>query len=80
MNTGRTPGALSELMPAYLDTVPLDPFGAEPLRYVADATAYSVYSVGLNGKDDGGDFQEKRDPKTGRTQPPVDVGLRVAIH
>jgi len=80
LNTGRTPGALSELMPVYLDTVPLDPFGAEPLRYVADATAYSVYSVGLNGKDDGGDFQEKRDPKTGRTQPPVDVGLRVAIH
>ena len=80
MKTGRTPGALSELVPAYLDAVPLDPFGAEPVRYVADAAAYSVYSVGLNGQDDGGDFQEKRDPKTGRTQPPVDVGLRIAIH
>jgi hypothetical protein len=80
MKTGRTPSALSDLVPTYLDAIPLDPFGAEPVRYVARAGAYSVYSVGLNGKDDGGDFQEKRDPETGRMQPPVDVGLRIAIH
>lgn len=79
LKTGRTPGSLSELMPAHLDAIPLDPFGSEPLRYVADTAGYSVYSVGENGKDDGATFQVARAGPGGATNPPPDIGIRVAI-
>jgi hypothetical protein len=79
LKTGRTPGPLSELVHAYLDAVPLDPFGAEPLRYVADTAGYSVYSVGENGKDDGATFQVAPARPGAATSPPPDIGMRIAI-
>ena len=79
--SGRVPRALSELVPAYFDAIPLDPFGAGPLRYVADAAGYTVYSVGMNGKDDGGNIETvwpgPRIPQT--PPPPPDIGMRIAI-
>jgi type II secretory pathway pseudopilin PulG len=41
------------------DSAPLDPFTGQPLRYKKLAKGYVVYSIGEDGKDDGGD--EKKD-------------------
>jgi hypothetical protein len=38
----------------YLSPMPLDPVDGEPLRFTAKADGIVVYSVGRNGKDDGG--------------------------
>ena len=56
---GKLPEKLGDLVPAYLPSVPLDPLaaGGMPLRYVneqADPQRPRVYSVGVDGKDDGG--------------------------
>lgn len=78
--TGKTPASLSDLAPAYIEAVPLDPFGDRPLRYVVDLAGYSVYSVGENGKDDGGVFKPRWDGPWAPIQQPPDIGLRIAIH
>jgi len=48
------PAALSDLVPEYLPTVPQDPFSGKPLVYHRTATGYLLYSIGPDGKDDGG--------------------------
>jgi hypothetical protein len=52
---GDWPQALTELVPEHLPTVPLDPFDGEPLRYRRTERGVVIYSVGENGRDDGGD-------------------------
>ena len=52
---GRWPETLDELVPAYLDAVPEDPFDGKPLRYRRRPDGFTVYSIGENGRDDGGD-------------------------
>ena len=51
---GRRPATLDAVVPAYLPAVPADPMSPDggPLRYVAAAGV--VYSVGLDGVDNGG--------------------------
>ena len=51
---GRYPHSLKELSPAYIAEIPKDPFTDRDLVYRSDGTAYLLYSVGPNGKDDGG--------------------------
>ena len=52
---GKYPVSLKELVPAYLDTVTLDPLNNEPLHYrVTDEGWFQLWSVGLDRKDDGG--------------------------
>ncbi|HTY86765.1 MAG TPA: hypothetical protein VMB80_04810 [Candidatus Acidoferrum sp.] len=56
LNHGNYPERLSELMPEFLAAVPLDPVDGQPLRYRKNAGgSFSLYSIGENGKDDGGD-------------------------
>ena len=51
----RLPKDLDELVPGALREVPKDSFdGFKPLRYRASAKSFRVYSVGPDGKDDGG--------------------------
>jgi len=52
--TGGLPDSLGQLVPAYLEAVPKDPFDGEPLRYRTLAPGFVVYSVGEDGKDDEG--------------------------
>jgi hypothetical protein len=54
---GKWPGALNELIPAFLPSLPLDPFDGKPLRYVAPSSEREqplLYSVGSDGVDDRG--------------------------
>ncbi len=61
--TGKLPDTLEDLVPTYLDTVPIDPFNGISLRYGKLERGFVVYSVGVDGKDDGG---KERPPKSKR--------------
>ena len=53
---GRVPASLHELVPEFLPQCPLDGMDAKPLRYCVESDAtFLLYSIGLDGKDDGGD-------------------------
>lgn len=70
-----------ELVPDYLVAVPLDPFGTGELQYRRESGRYTIYSVGPNATDDGGDLTTRQRPGslrgTGALGP--DVGVRVAL-
>jgi hypothetical protein len=51
---GSYPASLGDLVPKYVAQVPKDFFVAADLRYRLEDGGYVLYSVGPNGKDDGG--------------------------
>jgi len=51
---GQYPAQLSNLVPQFLAAIPEDVFAGQPLRYDSEGAAYRLYSVGRNGRDDGG--------------------------
>ena len=52
---GNYPPDLNSLVPEFVPKVPLDPVDGQPLRYRRNADGtFLLYSVGENGKDDGG--------------------------
>lgn len=53
---GQFPATLDELIPAYMEKVPADPFDHQPMRYRVAADRIAIYSVGEDLKDDGGDI------------------------
>jgi hypothetical protein len=56
LKQGHFPEKLSELTPEFLASVPLDPVDGQPLRYRSNTDGtFTLYSIGLNDKDDGGD-------------------------
>jgi len=58
---GHWPSSLSELSPAFLKAVPMDVFSRDTLVYQASDQGYLLYSVGINGRDDGGIRDQKAD-------------------
>jgi hypothetical protein len=69
---GRWPEKLADLVPAYLSKVPIDVYDRAPLRYRAFSEGVMVYSVGMDGIDDGGNL-ERIHPKL----PGTDWGYRL---
>jgi hypothetical protein len=69
---GRWPETLDDLKGEYLREVPSDPFDGRPLRYRKDDEGVVVYSVGPDGKDDGGDRTRLNNPGPG-----ADIGFRL---
>jgi hypothetical protein len=69
---GRWPIELKELVPRYLPALPIDPFSGEPVRYRSMGEEFLVYSVGYDGKDDGGRFSSRSEANL---QPGFDWGL-----
>jgi len=53
LKSGKLPAALSDLVSAFIEAVPKDPFDGKPLRYKKLEKGYVVYSVGPDGRDDG---------------------------
>lgn len=56
LERGELPDRLEQLTPEFLDELPIDPFDSEdrPLRYVRTGDGYLIYSIGEDGKDNGG--------------------------
>jgi hypothetical protein len=54
-HAGQLPASLSDMVPSYLPSTPVDPFTGQPIRFSASTDAYVVYSAGLNRTDDDGD-------------------------
>jgi hypothetical protein len=71
-DNGRYPARLDDLAPKYLATIPGDLFSGKPLIYRPTENGYLFYSVGVNGKDDGGRFYDD-DP------PGDDLGVRMPL-
>lgn len=61
-DTGKYPAQLADLAPKYLATVPDDIFTGKPLIYKPTEKGYLFYSVGANGKDDGGRWHDDSPP------------------
>lgn len=59
---GGYPKQLDALAPRYLQQVPHDRFSGKPLIYRPSATGYLLYSVGPNGRDDEGRWQDDEPP------------------
>jgi len=59
---GRLPDALTDLVPAYLDAVPTDPFDGNEIRYKKLEAGFVVYSIGEDLSDDGGQERTKESP------------------
>jgi len=56
LRDGRLSPDLNALVPRFLSAVPIDPMSAKPLRYRLNADgSFTLYSVGEDGRDDGGD-------------------------
>jgi hypothetical protein len=51
---GEAPNALAALVPDYLSRLPDDPFGVGTFKFKREADRVIFYSVGVNGRDDGG--------------------------
>jgi hypothetical protein len=58
--TGTFPESLQSLVPEFLTELPRDPMDNAPLRYRVTETGYDLWSIGLNGEDDGGYSSRRR--------------------
>jgi len=65
LEKGTQPLALADLVPEYLSSIPEDPFSGKPLLYRAAGRGYRLYSVGPDGRDDGGLLVPPKDLETG---------------
>jgi hypothetical protein len=71
---GALPDTLAELLPAYLDAVPKDPFDGNELRYKKREPGFVVYSINEDLHDDGGAEQLPRSKRPqGQTAPNWDI-------
>ncbi|MHC4244140.1 MAG: hypothetical protein ACYSU4_17170 [Planctomycetota bacterium] len=65
LTEGRLPQSLENLVPAYMEVVPIDPFDGQDLKYRTLETGFVVYSIGDDLTDEGGAERDskKRDKK-----------------
>jgi hypothetical protein len=69
LEKGHYPEKLAELTPSYIKKVPADPFGGgEPMRYRRTDKSYLLYSIGPDGKDDGGKQIDDKKAKNVRSR------------
>jgi hypothetical protein len=59
---GNYPATLNALAPAILPAIPGDLFSGKPLIYRSGEKGFLVYSVGVNGKDEGGRWYDDDPP------------------
>ncbi len=76
---GRYPIQLSDLIPKYTAEVPLDRCSGKPLIYKPQENGYVLYSVGENGKDDGGLGYEDRGQSAGGVKEYDDLVVQVPL-
>ena len=57
---GDLPERLEQLVPQYLEKVPIDPYDDKPLRYKRTEPGYVLYSIGEDRKDNGGKEKDRK--------------------
>jgi hypothetical protein len=62
---GTLPAALEELAPSYCKSVPTDPYDGKQLRFKTLNSAYVIYSIGNDGRDDGGVVSDAKNIRAG---------------
>jgi hypothetical protein len=72
LRADRWPASVEDLKPDLLKVIPLDPFDGKPIRFAKTADGVVIYSVGMDGSDDGGNIDRTR-PLTKGT----DLGYRL---
>ncbi len=73
---GSYPAKLADLVPKYVAAVPKDIFSGGELHYTLQGDGYLLYSVGPNGKDDGGRNQQDN-PDDRRLEGCDDIAVRI---
>jgi hypothetical protein len=68
---GRYPESLQELVGAYVDRAPPDPFGEGPFHYRRDGEGFVLWSVGPDGEDEAAEREEGWDTDDLVLQVPV---------
>ncbi len=68
---GAYPASLDELVPVFLPAVPPDRFDGNPLRYILRDGQPLLYSIGVDGIDDGGVPPRKGPRGVGQWSPPA---------
>ena len=74
---GALPDHLNELVPAFLETAPTDPYDGQPLRYRRLSPGFVVYSIGKDLSDDGGRERPRR-KRGAQPTPHYDIPFTVA--
>ncbi len=69
---GRWPDSLAALVPEFLGELPTDPYNGDPLKYRRLKDGVVIYSVGPDGKDDGGKLDRQK-----LTTPGTDLGIQL---
>jgi len=75
---GRFPARLDDLRPQYFTTVPGDLYSGDSLRYRVEPDGYLLYSVGANGRDDGGANFERSDLDNTTDETTDDIRLHIS--
>lgn len=71
---GTFPDHLSQLTPAYLRSIPVDPMDGEEMRYAKDApNRFRLWSVGEDLDDDGGKLETGEEKEGGEKSEPDDI-------
>lgn len=65
---GKLPDTLADLVPVYLDAVPVDPFDGKRLRYKKLEIGFVVYSIGDDLTNDGGKERLPPSKRTGESR------------
>jgi len=73
---GKYPAALAALKPKHLDEIPRDRFADAELTYRRTDEGYVLYSVGPNGRDDGGRGRDDPQPEDAEYQDWDDIAVR----
>ena len=75
---GSYPAKLADLVPKHVAAIPKDVFSGGELLYKPEGDGYLLYSVGPNGKDDGGRNQND-DPDNEKLQGCDNIAVRIAL-
>jgi hypothetical protein len=58
---GRLPGTLAELVPAFIEAIPLDPMDKNSMRYQAEADNFTLWSIAWDQQDNHGKLPTRKE-------------------
>jgi hypothetical protein len=65
LKNGKLPASLESLTPEFIPSIPVDPFDGKSMRMKVDGPDLLIYSIGVDGNDDGGSVPPRQDGLNG---------------